>query len=414
MDGLTSEAGAIAGRAVWHVVSPRASGEGAIIELAEFRHRFAGHPEVIGRVVLIGDARDAARCERYGIRIDGRVHDRRGYSCLMRGRTGWAEELNVRVEEDAMVCAWGWGSARAARAANAARLGAPEVVIESSPPSASGDCGDVDRVTLVTGGEVAAAAWRRAGVFDVRVGSHEAGTCDGSDSRGIDPGVRNDLRCRMGLGEKAALIGMLADPPAAGDARWFAFVLGLLFAAGEDVGGIIPIGTGSSRRGARFVRSHDRRWGLREWDGAVIDLCRVCDVLVSPPSRAAMVRKSSDEAAAYGAEPVASASGSLLIAAARTGTPVIVCGNEHTREVARSCPLILAASGEGTEYGSRVLDVLGRLRSGPVARRDAEDTDRAAGWVAGNARAVFIDTVGSVIREAAGVGSATDANLQAI
>lgn len=79
---------------------------------------------------------------------------------------------------------------------------------------------------------------------------------------GGSPARRAAARRRLGLRDGDVAIGLLADPPAAGAAAAFAFVLGLLFTTGAGVVGVVHKGDPQLRRAARFVRMHGRRWGL--------------------------------------------------------------------------------------------------------------------------------------------------------
>ena len=56
------------------------------------------------------------------------------------------------------------------------------------------------------------------------------------------------------------LFGPRSSPP---DARWFAFMLGLLSVGGWTLRGIAPAWSGDADRARRFIRDHGYRWDLR-------------------------------------------------------------------------------------------------------------------------------------------------------
>lgn len=89
---------------------------------------------------------------------------------------------------------------------------------------------------------------------------------------------RSDARRALGLDDRDIAVVLLADPPDAGDSMRFAFQIGLQHVGGVRIVGIVPRGTTNARRGARFVASHGRRWGLIESSRPLDQLIGAADV----------------------------------------------------------------------------------------------------------------------------------------
>lgn len=363
-----------------HVVAPRAGGESSVRALACLL-RSGSLPE---RVVVLGNQDDRASLEVAGVAADARMPwEPRGprYSLSRFGSAGWQRDIEALFSDETAVCAWGFDTARAWDAVAGARFGKASIVIDDGTPGPAAAWDRWNDVTLVACGESNAQSWRSVGAIDVRVAPMRFSV----DQRQRPVLMsRDDVRDRLDLGPNARLIGMVADPAGRGDARWFAFVLGLMYAAGLEVGGLIPRDLTWERRGLRFVRDHGRRWGLRVWDHSMIEMAHACDVVLVPPwISPTLARESSDLRPACGA--------ALIVALAATGVPVIAPACEMTGELSHSVPLMVAASSAGTEYGARVLDVIAKRPAPsppvePVERVDQADT--------------FASVVAAVLREA--------------
>ncbi|MGE3109484.1 MAG: hypothetical protein AB7G11_10550 [Phycisphaerales bacterium] len=328
-------------RRILHIVEPAEAGEGALAALADAQAAGAR-----GRVIIVGDGRDANRAREYGMEPAGCVGRQRRAG----GSTGWSRDARW-LGGDALVCAWGECSARAW--GRLAPGGEPAVIVETDVPRAGARGAIPESSTLVAFGDAVARAWRGAGAFDVRVAPADLGGVASERAR-----IGDDVRRAAGVSERGKLIGLLADPAERADARWFAFVLGLMFAAGIEVGGVAPVGISGARRGARFVRHHSRRWSLREWSGSLKEMCRVCDAVIAPACCET----------GGGAEPRASAGAAMLLSAARSGAALVAVDCAVTRELSRAHPIIVARSGEGPEFGARLLDAFTSPVRGPGTR----------------------------------------------
>lgn len=102
--------------------------------------------------------------------------------------------------------------------------------------------------------------------------------------RRISPEDRAAARARLGVPRDHRLIALLADPPRAGDAKRFTFLLGLLYAGHTRVTGVMPAGVSRLGRAARYLREHDRRWGLIVSDLPLEDRLAAADAAVVLPA----------------------------------------------------------------------------------------------------------------------------------
>ncbi|MBX3386512.1 MAG: hypothetical protein KF768_08065 [Phycisphaeraceae bacterium] len=100
----------------------------------------------------------------------------------------------------------------------------------------------------------------------------------------LSPADRLDLRRRLGVPDNHHLIALLADPPRAGDAKRFTFFLGLLYAGHQRVSGLIPSGCQRLGRASRYLRDHDRRWGLIASDLPLETRLAVSDAAIVLPA----------------------------------------------------------------------------------------------------------------------------------
>jgi hypothetical protein len=150
---------------------------------------------------------------------------------------------------------------------------------------------------------------------------------------GGPPGVgRQAVRERLGLEPTDTAVGLLADPPWAGDAYRIAFALGLAKALTHRGVAVVRRGAAQERRAARFVRSQARRWNIVLADLTLPELVAASDVLVL------------DAAGAPGAARP-SAGPTALSLAASMGVPVACAvGAEPTPGRAAHPPLLHAPS----------------------------------------------------------------------
>lgn len=93
---------------------------------------------------------------------------------------------------------------------------------------------------------------------------------------------RAGARERLGLDERDVALVLLADPPRAGDAHWFAALASLLSAAALPIVGIVPRGSASTAPARRYLRLGTRSARIiwSGWSGwsllAASDLAVLC------------------------------------------------------------------------------------------------------------------------------------------
>ncbi|MBC7772390.1 MAG: hypothetical protein H7210_07845 [Pyrinomonadaceae bacterium] len=380
-----------------HFVSPGQYGDEGPLACRETLSR----ADMSHRVCVIGTARDAERVRRLGVRVDGVISAAVRSGLIDRG----FNRLVLLMTSDAP-CAWvacSWSAGLSLLGNAAMRLGAAgHVVVETRGPAAavldeqaglaSGLRKGLLRAVFVGAGEPVAKAWQRAGATDVRVAPllfsppAAARVEIPPDNSGMDAATpRSDAQSGS-----PHVIGLLADPASLGDARQFVFVLGLLYAAGLRVDGLVPAGAMNIRRAARFLRDHGRRWGLREWTGPVHDLARVCNALVCP---------------ARIDDPDQLSAGPAVFAAARSagrpGLPIIAHdGAEAQSLLASGFQLVTAQDSKSVTLAARLLDCLTyqptRANQGPVTSNGP--------MAAGQLEISFGRVVGDVLLEAAAAG----------
>lgn len=380
-----------------HFVSPQLHGDEGVLACREvLACRDLSH-----RVCVVGTRADAERVKRLGVCVDGIIPVAQRAGLMDRGLRRVVGLLAEELPGEWAACSWGVELATLGRAAY--RLGAAgQVVVETRGPAAvrgavdddvvrrRGSWPGLEHAVFVGAGEVVAREWDRAGAKDVRTAPlafAHAGIERGARRTGV-AGVE-------GVTEEAGgsphVIGLLAAPASMGDARQFVFVLGLLYAAGLRMHGLVPTGALNARRAARFVRDHGRRWGLREWTGPVHELASVCDALVCPAST------SEDERLTAGPAVLAAASN-----AGRAGLPIITHDCQQARELAASgYELVIARDSRSVTLAARLLDCLTPGRGveavanagiGASERRDVGDSFS------------FGRVVADVILESAGMG----------
>lgn len=103
------------------------------------------------------------------------------------------------------------------------------------------------------------------------------------------PDQRDRARALIGAGPGETVVGLLADPPSEGDARLFAWVMGMVHVSGARALGVASSGSWQTRRAARYLRLHKRDWDVRLCDGPALAWLPACDIAVwgSDPGRVA-------------------------------------------------------------------------------------------------------------------------------
>lgn len=140
----------------------------------------------------------------------------------------------------------------------------------------------------------------------------------------FDPRRRSAARAALGLHAQDIAIGLLADPPGAGHAAAFAFLLGLVFTTGARLVGIVRQGDERLRRASRFIRLHGRRWGLvvARSGGSPGDPFDACDLAVW------LTTDSRSGGGGDWSDPTNAPSGPLLMLdALARGIPVVAAGH---------------------------------------------------------------------------------------
>lgn len=88
------------------------------------------------------------------------------------------------------------------------------------------------------------------------------------------------LREALGIAPEQRVVGLLADPPSAGDARRVCFAIGLDHVLGVSTIALVRRGALQTRRAARFNRLNARRWDLIAADLSLLQLIAASDVCV--------------------------------------------------------------------------------------------------------------------------------------
>lgn len=119
---------------------------------------------------------------------------------------------------------------------------------------------------------------------------------------------RASARITLELDEHDFAVALLADPPSAGDARQFIFLVGLLDIAGTTICGLVDARSASLPRARRFHARAQINWRLLVTRRAIPSLIAACDA-------AAVVARPTDT---HAPPPAA-----LIAAAHATGVPVV-------------------------------------------------------------------------------------------
>jgi hypothetical protein len=151
---------------------------------------------------------------------------------------------------------------------------------------------------------------------------------------------RAAVREALGLDDGDIAVVLLADPPEAGDAMRFTFQVGLQHVGGVRITGIVPRGASHSRRGARFVAGHGRRWGM-------IDSARSLEQVLIGADIAVWDVADSGEV---------SSGPALLAACIAAGVPVAAAPHEISLGALAAIPDCLSRDGSTRAVASRMFD----------------------------------------------------------
>lgn len=228
------------------------------------------------------------------------------------------------------------------------------------------------RAALLAFSESTAAAWRAAGVADVR-------TAPPAAARPSELPTRDDARRALGLDPSERLVALLADPPSLGDARRFVNLLGILAVAGCRCTGLVPAGSDQLRRAARFIRSTGRSWSLIPTRAPLPLALAACDIALCD-ARLPPIHTASSSPNPATTRLVA---GPVMISlAAALGVTVIAPRSPVSLELADAgCPITFSGGVSAQAVASAMLAALTRP---PAAAKP---------WVAGDAG---LDVLGSL------------------
>lgn len=273
---------------VLHLIDPGVAGWPALDALARLLRSEASASE--HGVLLIGGSDDERLAARLGVRTLDRIHppNRRAEH----GARLLARYLEARGEPN-VFHAW---SALTARLASAVRPRTPRVATLAAGPCAHASQPiSLSNLLLAPWRDSAPAPcealfaseadrdqWAEAGL-EGRVAPLPI------DPARFDPTLRAAARSAWGVGDEVLVIGLLGEPAGEMDARQFAFVLGLMAAAGRRVAGVLPPGAHDLERALRFVERQRRPWpmiGARELEEAPWTVIGALDAAVWQPRTA--------------------------------------------------------------------------------------------------------------------------------
>lgn len=200
-------------------------------------HRIEAAPEAEHRVVVVGDALSLDQAARAGLRVDRLLRPPLGAPWL-----AWSRLRRERAWHTHTVEVWTDGLERLARAS----LG--------SPRAATGS-------TLVT-------PHLRPWLFNPPVTDRVSYQPDGHLTHG--PARDRANRAALGATADEPVIVLLADPPSAGDAREFAFTLGVVEVGIGPVIALMSSGSVQLVRGRSLHRLAVRRSALHVVRGSVV------------------------------------------------------------------------------------------------------------------------------------------------
>ena len=263
---------------VLHLLAPASAGDEGVLACAASMH---STPEHLHRVLLIGGSAEERRTWSLGVHTTDRVQPllRSAARSARRARM-WMDATRTSGFEPTIVQSWCGDSAllgerlggllvSAMRSATLLRVPSEGLLTELQA------CAVRTRFSVYNPGmrRVLARAWGR----------------DGAGVRVLDPGAehaaisapdRGDARAELGVEDEDKVIALVCHDPLRTDAMNFAFVLGLLYVAGQRVVGQMPQDARNHRRAARFVRAHARRWGAVMPGGSLTQTVAAADAVV--------------------------------------------------------------------------------------------------------------------------------------
>jgi len=288
---------------VVHLLDVREGGDAAIDSCRASLALPAEH-----HVWVIGSRRDVERCERAGLHGVDTLWSPMGLPRLLsRPMRGLIEErarcwFAGENSRDARVIlhAWTWSAAAAiARTdintplpgGNGLRPMRTAMIVDAPRCTSSRVVEmlhDRERASRVTSAcEIAAMtpvaqAWidRRSGWGGHATISPPMDAAENFDADGQSASVGLQHSKPKPMQDRVITLGLFGPRSAPPDARWFAFMLGLLSVGGWKLRGVVPAWAGDADRARRFIRDHGYRWDLRfaeepdrEWIGE-------CDAVV--------------------------------------------------------------------------------------------------------------------------------------
>ncbi len=318
---------------ILHLLDPVDGGDGAIAACLATLNAPGARHDLIG----LGTRADAQRCHALGIPCPTWIAPP-----LHRGLLAW-HTLRRRLagrRPDLVTC---W-SLRSLSLASIALTGSRTPIIGAlvNPPTDNPSVLEyrsarraLARRTIVTISETIADHWRRAGASDVRTAPWYAAPHPAPRPRS------GALRRALGLAPDEQLVILLADPARAGDARRFAFLVGLLNVGGVRCAGIISSRAHQSPRSLRFIRNCNDGWHVIATDTPLVSLFPACDAALCdfqvPQHHPLYIPR----------EPATTcpSSGPILVAAATSaGLTVVIPDCPFAAELKRDDPNILPAA----------------------------------------------------------------------
>ncbi|MBX9736534.1 MAG: hypothetical protein K2X32_06370 [Phycisphaerales bacterium] len=288
---------------ILHVLEPSVDGHDAMLGVLACVQNLGG-PGVRHMAILLGSRDDELDAQALGLTLTDRVttpHFDAASERLIdwtltqfRQQRSIARIVRARHEQvggiDGVVC---WSAGRAGRIADVVSQvcgpRTPVIAMLTRGPR------ETDRDTLWphvgTGGgrvrvacmdEDIASAWRAAGVQRAEVLVAPAVQLDSGDENtfGSPESQRQRLRAELSIRPDEIAVGLLCDPATFGEARLFAWIMGVLAISGRTCVGIAPQDASSMRRAARYLRLHHRHWEIATFRRPGALAMRAADIVI--------------------------------------------------------------------------------------------------------------------------------------
>jgi len=226
----------------------------AFASLAACAARIAASPTDDHRVLLIGDTSAQNQPRLAGLRVDRMLHPPFGIAAL-----AWSAIRSERAMQPEQVELWTPGLEAIARSALGPWPGA-------WPNAWRGRASERPRFVVPEPLDTI-----------TRVGTQPSVAAQGP-GHGTPQPLRRDLRDTLGATDHDTVVALLADPPSDGDARHFAFVLGLVEVGVGPVVALMSAGSTQLLRGRRLHRLAVRRSALHVVAGSVLPHLDAADV----------------------------------------------------------------------------------------------------------------------------------------